>query len=102
MRFEREGRRIRRFRVDNGGEYISKAFQTFLEDEGIAHEPTVPGNPQMAGTSERLGQTLMAKTHPMILSSGLDKDMWPEVVRTANYLTIRSPVTKLGKTPYET
>ena len=38
----------------------------------------------------------------MILSSGLSKDMWPEVVRTANYLTIRSPVTKLGKTPYET
>ena len=45
MRFEREGRRIRRFWVNNGGEYISKAFQIFLEDEGIAYEPTVPGNP---------------------------------------------------------
>ena len=43
----------------------------------------------------------MAKTHPILLSSGLNKNMWPKIVRMANYLTIYSPTTKLGKTPYK-
>ena len=100
--YERDGRRIRRFRTDNGGEYMGHDFQQFLADNGIFHEPTVPGNPQQNGESERLGLTLMSKMHPTLLSSGLDKDLWPEVLRAVNYITIRCPVAKMdNKSPYE-
>jgi hypothetical protein len=61
----------------------------------------VPGNPEQNGTAERFGQVLVGRTHPLLLSSELDKSFWPEIVKTANYLTVRSPVAKLGKTPYE-
>ena len=55
----------------------------------------------MNGASERFGQILMDKVHPLLLSSGLNKAFWPEIVATANYLTMRSPNTKLDKTPFE-
>lgn len=44
----------------------------------------------------------MAKMHPSLLSSGLDKDLWPELLRTANYIVIRAPMAKMGnKSAYE-
>ena len=55
----------------------------------------------MNGASERLGQTLMAKAHPMMANSGIPTEYWPEAVRTANYLRNQSPNTRLGTTPYE-
>ena len=55
----------------------------------------------MNGASERLGQTLIAKAHPMMVNSGIPTKYWPEAVRTANYLRNRSPNTRLGITPYE-
>ena len=98
---ERPDMRIHRLRSDNGGEFISGDFQEYLTKEGIRFEPTVPGNPQQNGTAERLGQTLIAKASPMIKGAGIHAKYWPEAVRTANYLRIRSPMAKIGMTPYE-
>ena len=95
-------RRIRRIRSDNGGEFIGKEFQDFLDAEGIHFEPTVPGNPQQNGASERLGGILMSKAQPMMHGAPrLPKKYWPEAIRTANYLRMRSPVTGSSITPLE-
>lgn len=95
------GFRICRIRLDNGGEYMSKAFLAYLAQCGIKQEPTVPGNPQMNGAAERFGQTLLNKMHPILLSSKLNKSFWPEIVATSNYLTMRSPGTRTIATPFE-
>lgn len=95
------GFRICRIRIDNGGEYMSKAFIDYLLQSGIKQEPTVPGNPQMNGASERFGQTLLNKMHPLLLSSNLNKSFWPEIVATANYLTLRSPNVRTIATPFQ-
>lgn len=34
------------FRTDNGGEYTSKDFEKYLQDNGIKHQTTIPYNPQ--------------------------------------------------------
>ena len=36
---------IKVFRIDNGGEYISKAFQDFYKQNGIIHKLTTPYTP---------------------------------------------------------
>jgi len=47
-------KKIRTFRTDNGGEYTSSQFETYLKTEGIRHELTVPKTPQQNGIAERL------------------------------------------------
>ena len=59
------------------------------------------GNPQMNGVAERFGQTLLHKLHPILLSSGLNKSFWPEIMATFNYLILRSPVVKLNTILFE-
>ena len=92
--------RTLRFRSDGGSEFLGE-FKQYCEHQGIVWESTIPDNPQMNGASERLGQTLMAKAHPMMTNRNIPTRYWPEAVRTANYLRNRSPNTRLGITPYE-
>ena len=53
------GRAIGTLRTDNGGEYLSSAFQNYLKEKGIRHELTVPHSPQQNGVSERMNRTLV-------------------------------------------
>ena len=39
-------------RVDNGGEYTSKEFESFCKEDGIKRELTTPYNPQQNGVVE--------------------------------------------------
>lgn len=40
------GEPIKKLRTDNGGEYTSNEFQTYLKSKGIEHQLTVPHSPQ--------------------------------------------------------
>ena len=40
-----ENQMVKRLRSDNGGEYVSNAFEDFCNDRGIQHEPTIPHSP---------------------------------------------------------
>ena len=46
-------------RSDNGGEYLSSEFQSYLKVEGIKHERTIPKNPEQNDIAERLNRTLV-------------------------------------------
>ena len=52
------GQRMKKFRSDNGGEYISDEFDKYLKKRGILTEPTVPYTPQQNGKAERLNRTI--------------------------------------------
>jgi hypothetical protein len=54
----------------------------------------------MNGAAERIGQTVWRKTAPMLKYSGLDLKFWPEAVRHAMYLYLRSPHSRIKTTPY--
>ena len=45
--------RVKEIHSDNGGEYISKAFETVLRDNGIMHKMTALYSPYQNGKSER-------------------------------------------------
>ena len=52
--------RIGTLRTDNGGEYLSGVFKTYMNSKGIHHEVTVPHSPQQNGVAERMNRTLMS------------------------------------------
>jgi hypothetical protein len=101
--FERPdlGWTIKRLHDDGGGEYISNKLRIFLFKNGINLELTEPYSSQMNGPAERLGQTLYRKAAPILKYSGLDLKFWPEAVKHAEYLYMRSPHSKIKKTPFE-
>jgi len=55
----------------------------------------------MNGPAERLGQTFYQKAAPLLKHTGLDLKFWPEAVLHTGYLYMRSPHSKLKKTPFE-
>ncbi|MCO5560071.1 hypothetical protein L7F22_013677 [Adiantum nelumboides] len=76
---------------DNGGEYVSNAFQKFCKDAGIQQQYTTPYTPQHNGVSERKNCTLVSAARAMLLTAGLSKPYWEEAVATAGYLQNQIP-----------
>ena len=88
-------KKIKRFRTDRGGEYLSTEYKQFLEHQGIFHEVSMAGTPQN-GVAERLNRTLQENARSMMLSSGLHGRFWGEAIVTACYLRNRSPSSVKG------
>jgi hypothetical protein len=100
LHHERPDRRIHRLRADNGGEYTSLEMLRYLFRNGITPEFTVPGNPQQNGAAEKFGHILWSRAKALLKHSGLQWHYWPEVVRTANYIRMRTPHFKVQTTPF--
>jgi hypothetical protein len=65
---EREtGKKAKALRTDNGGEYTSGMFKTYLRNLGIKAETTSPHTPQQNGKAERGNRTIEEKiTYPLL------------------------------------
>ena len=59
-------KRIKTLRLDNGGEYTSKEFEAFCNEDGIKRELTAAYNPQQNGVVERKNRTIMEALKTMI------------------------------------
>ncbi len=62
-------RKLVSLRTDNGGEYTSQEFQTYLEKEGIEHQFTVPRTPEQNGVAERFNRTVMEAVRSMLIGA---------------------------------
>ena len=102
-RAERQSdQRLKILRSDNGGEYISDEFETYLKQEGIRHQTTVRKTPEQNGVAERGNRTLVEAIRSILAQSGVDKRFWGEALATVTYLRNRSPTKAVtGKTPFE-
>ena len=69
------GLAIGTLRSDNGGEYISNEFESYLCTKGIHHQLTVRYTPEQNGTAERYNRTICESAPAMIVQSGLPKCM---------------------------
>ncbi|RYA47095.1 hypothetical protein DD606_23800, partial [Enterobacter cloacae complex sp. GF14B] len=91
------GKKLKCLRTDNGGEYVSKAFQDFCESKGIKRELTAPYNPPQNGVAERMNRTIQEKVRSMLSNAQLPNGFWAEAVSTAVHLVNRSPSKVLQK-----
>ena len=96
------GHVIQHVRSDNGGEFTSAAFNTFLDEHGIVRELTAAGTPQQNGMSERANRIVLNILRTIRVTAQLPKTFWAEAARAAVYLNNRTPTNTLGgMTPYE-
>ena len=65
------GLKLKAIRTDNGGEYTSKKFESYLKSEGIRHERTVSKPPEQNGVAERLNRILVEMVHSMLIDANL-------------------------------
>ena len=63
--------KLKIFRSENGGEYLSNDFKTFLSDNGIKHKLTVAYTLQQKGVAERMNRTLFDLVRSMLHHSGI-------------------------------
>ena len=64
---------IQILRSDNGGEYCSAEFESYLKCKGIVHQFTVPHTPEQNGVAERTNRTLMESARTMLSHANLPK-----------------------------
>jgi hypothetical protein len=96
------GQEIKAMRTDRGGEFTSKEFLEFCEENGIRRPLTVPRSPQQNGVAERKNRTILDMARSMLKSKKMPKEFWAEAVACAVYLSNRSPTRSVwGKTPQE-
>ncbi len=93
---------LKKVRCDNGGEYLSKDFTSYLRAEGIQLDTTTPNSSAQNGVAERVNHTVMDRALAILIEMGLPKFLWPEAVAHVAYLKNRSPTRALkDKTPEE-
>ncbi|KAJ9556796.1 LOW QUALITY PROTEIN: hypothetical protein OSB04_011410 [Centaurea solstitialis] len=93
-------KKIKVVRSDRGGEYVSP-FAEICSQNGIRHEFTAPYSPQQNGIAERKNRTLKEMVNAMLISSGVDQNLWGEAVLSANYILSKIPRKKKDESPYE-
>ena len=95
------GKKVKKLRSDNGGEYIDGELETWLKEHGILHQTIPARSPQSNGIAERMNRTLQDRARSMLVGAGLGGGFWVEAISTASYIRNRGPVTGLSKTPDE-
>jgi len=99
-RYAQDNAMIKRFRTDNGGEYVNAAMLTLLDKQGIVHDLTPAYSHESNGVAERYHQTIITAARSLL--TGLPMTLWAEAIATAVYLRNRIPNQSIGKTtPYE-
>jgi len=93
---------IKKFKSDNGTEYIAREFEKYCEHARIQHQLTVPYTPQQNGVRERKNRIVMEMSRCLFSEKCLPKVFWDEAINTSIYLLNMLPTKALrGKTPFE-
>ncbi|PLW46663.1 hypothetical protein PCASD_03685 [Puccinia coronata f. sp. avenae] len=105
--FEKSGdHKICALRTDNGGEYTSKEFESYLSQSGIKHEPGPPHSPELNGVAERTNRTISNLVRSSLLHARVPKSFWADALRHSLFaynsfpcqtpMGFKSPVSILG------
>lgn len=83
--------RVKRIRMDNGGEFEGNNTLDWFRNQVIHPEYTTPYSPESNGRAERLNRTLLDRARTMINMKGSPqrKTLWADGVCTANYIRNR-------------
>jgi transposase InsO family protein len=72
------GMKIKTLRSNNGGEFVSKKFDNFLDECGIQRQTSAPYTPQQNGVAKRANRTIMECARSTIRAQGLTWNFGPK------------------------
>src|SRR5699024_7699133 len=82
-------KKIKIFRSDNDGEYISNEFINFCKKEGIKKETIVRYTPEQNGVVERKNMSIVEVAYAMLHGQKLPKFLWGEATNVSIYVQSR-------------
>jgi transposase InsO family protein len=82
---------VRAIRSDNGGEYISNAFCSQLNQKGILHQLTCPQTSEQNGVAKRKNHHIMSIVRCLLYGMHVHKSYWHMAVLTTVYLMNCTP-----------
>jgi hypothetical protein len=85
------GKKIKRIRSDNGGEYISNELKDFFLTIRVIYELTLPYGPESNSIAECFNQTINTIAHSMTITTPDFPCLWAEAVNMAACLKNRPP-----------
>ena len=95
------GKKLKRLRSDNGGEFLSEKFTNWLSLRGTQQQTTPSYSPQSNGIAERGNRTIQDKARTMMFESGLSGSLWGEIILTSCVLRNLAPTSSLFVTPLQ-
>eukprot|EP00124_Ichthyophonus_hoferi_P003730 Ihof_evm5s344 gene=Ihof_evmTU5s344 len=72
--------------TDQGREYLSTKFQSFLKSQGIQHMMTLPYAAQSNGLSERMGRQLITMARTAMVDANIPHTLWGYAIAAAAYV----------------
>ena len=82
---------IQTLRSDNAKEYLSKPFQSFMLQLGIAHQTSCVDTSSQIGITERNNRHLLETSQALLFQMHVPKHFWGDAVSTARFLINRIP-----------
>ncbi|XP_074324274.1 uncharacterized protein LOC141661189 [Apium graveolens] len=103
VKVEKEKReKIGTFRTDRGGEFMSKEFISYCDNQGINRYFTAPYTPQQNDVVERRNRTVVEMGRSFLKQMKMPSVMWTEAIRHVVYVLNRLPTRALsGQTSHE-
>ncbi|OQD61512.1 hypothetical protein PENPOL_c016G05407 [Penicillium polonicum] len=98
---KRPERKCRRIRLDRIPKQVGGEMKFTLFSRAIHAEVTGVDQHQQNGVAERAHTTIYDRVGPTLAHTRLPRKFWPEIARTAAFLSNRSPTSKLNMTPYQ-
>ncbi|KAI3779099.1 hypothetical protein L2E82_08597 [Cichorium intybus] len=96
------GEKMKVFRTDRGGEFLSKEFTTYCRETGLERHYTSPYSPQQNGVVERRNRTVLEMVRCNLKTMKMPDTLWGEAVNHSVYVLNRAHTKALkDTTPYE-
>nr|GEZ37819.1 retrovirus-related Pol polyprotein from transposon TNT 1-94 [Tanacetum cinerariifolium] len=90
---------VRRFRTDNGTEFVNQTLRDYYEEVGISHKTSIARSSQLNGVVERRNRTLIEAARTMLIYAQAPLFLWAEAVATTCFTQSRSIIRlRHGKT----
>ncbi|GJU50602.1 zinc finger, CCHC-type containing protein [Tanacetum coccineum] len=96
------GEKMKLFRTDRGGEFLSNQFTSYCNETGLERHYTSPYSPQQNGVVERRNRTVVEMVRSNLKTMCMPDVLWGEAVNHAVYVLNRVTSKALkDSTPYE-
>lgn len=97
------GKRLKVLHTENGGEYMSIAFQAYLKTYGIFSRRACVKTPEQYGVDKRMKRTLLKMVQTMLEEKSVSKTFCAEAISTVVFIINRITSSSLptATTPHE-
>jgi transposase InsO family protein len=95
------GKKIKVFRMDWDGKYLSGEFRGYLKAHGIVPQLTPLGMPQWNGVSKMRNRTLLGMVRSMMSKAEISHSFWEFILKTVAFMLNHVSSKSVEKIPYE-